>query len=228
MSVWGSSLENARHWIACWRSRPERGRLRFQSAWSGRNGCVLKTTRRASTPRRRSACTFVQPTPARLTGQCVTRSGTTEVSGSDGEQEPVAVPAIDLAAVRAGEAGLDTAAFERSPHLGDLRAPVDQRAGHVARDGLERLRAQSVEAATRACGGRQCSPGWAAQRPGADGPVRSTAPGRDLERRSSAGLHHRARTAARHLTGRAAGESRRSDHQNGDDPPQALAGCSSA
>ena len=54
---------------------PVRGRLRSQSAWSGRYGCVLKTTRRASTPRLRSACTFVQPTPARLTGQWVTRRG---------------------------------------------------------------------------------------------------------------------------------------------------------
>src|SRR5215471_21264765 len=102
MSVFGRSFEKARHWTACWRSRPCRGRFRSQSAWSGRNGCVLKTTSRASTPRLRSACTFVQPTPARLTGQCVTRRaiGPEVLSADDaGEEEADLLPALELAAV---------------------------------------------------------------------------------------------------------------------------------
>src|SRR6185436_3852071 len=114
MSVRGSSFESARHWTSCWRRSPLRGRFRSQSAWSGRNGCVLKTTSRASTPRRRSACTFVQPTPARLTGQCVTRSAT---SGG-GEEELHAVPARDLAAVALLEVCVHGLAAEGS---GDVR-----------------------------------------------------------------------------------------------------------
>src|SRR5262245_40167822 len=103
MSVWGRSFASARHCTACWRRSPLRGRWRSQSAWSGRYGCVLKTTRRASMPRLRSACTFVQPTPARLTGQCVTRNGTSAL----GEEEVDLVPALDLAAVAAIEVRVD-------------------------------------------------------------------------------------------------------------------------
>src|SRR5436190_15309045 len=135
MSVCGRSFENARHWTSCWRRRPLRGRFRFQSAWSGRNGCVLKTTSRASTPRRRSACTFVQPTPARLTGQCVTLS----VTSRGREKELDAVPARDLAAVALLEVRVDRLALVRSAHVRDLRAAEDLRARFVLGDRGERV-----------------------------------------------------------------------------------------
>src|SRR5215204_3022985 len=96
MSVGGRSFERTRHCTSCWRRKPRRGRSRFQSAWSGGKGCVLKTTSRASPPRLRSACTFVHPTPARLTGQCVTRRDTS----ASRKEELHLVPAGDLAAVR--------------------------------------------------------------------------------------------------------------------------------
>src|SRR6478736_9143947 len=136
MSVCGRSFENARHWTSCWRRRPVRGRFRSQSAWSGRNGCVLKTTSRASTPRLRSACTFVQPTPARLTGQCVTRRaiGPEVWSGDAREEEADVVPALELAAVAPAELGVDTLAVERSADIRDLGAAVDLRAGGALRD----------------------------------------------------------------------------------------------
>src|SRR5436190_5573358 len=136
MSVFGRSFESARHCTACWRSRPCRGRFRSQSAWSGRNGCVLKTTSRASTPRLRSAWTFVQPTPARLTGQCVTRRaiGPEVWSADTWEEEGDLAPALELAAVSAAELGVDTLAVERPAHVGDLGAAVDLRAGGAPRD----------------------------------------------------------------------------------------------
>src|SRR5512133_2346371 len=145
MSVCGRSLASARHWIACWRSRPWRGRFRSQSAWSGRNGCVLKTTSRASTPRLRSACTFVQPTPARLTGQCVTRRAIgPEVSsgrgsGDAGEEEADLLPAVELAAVAAAELCVDGLAVERPADRGDLGTAVDLRARGALRDRRERI-----------------------------------------------------------------------------------------
>src|SRR6476620_4489898 len=125
MSVCGRSFERARHWTSCWRRRPLRGRFRSQSAWSGRKGCVLKTTSRASTPRLRSACTFVHPTPARLTGQCVTRSAT---SGGR-EEELDAVPARDLAAVALVEVGVDRLAAERTRDVCLLRPAENLGAG---------------------------------------------------------------------------------------------------
>src|SRR5213593_3430378 len=130
MSVFGRSFEKARHWTSCWRRRPVRGRFRSQSAWSGRNGCVLKTTRRASTPRLRSACTFVQPTPARLTGQCVTRRAIgPEVWSADArEEEADLVPAFELAAVSPAELRVDTIAVEGSADVSDLGPAVDLRA----------------------------------------------------------------------------------------------------
>src|SRR6266511_997745 len=131
MSVCGRSFASARHWTACWRKNPFRGRFRSQSAWSGRNGCVLKTTSRASTPRLRSAWTFVQPTPARLTGQCVTRRamGSEISSAVTREEEAHAVPAFDLAAVAAAELGVDGPPVEGSADVGELGAAVDLRAG---------------------------------------------------------------------------------------------------
>src|SRR6187200_2426849 len=135
MSVLGSSFESARHWTSCWRTSPLRGRFRSQSAWSGRNGCVLKTTSRASTPRLRSACTFVHPTPARLTGQCVTRSATS--GGWEEELDPV--PALDLAAVALVEVRVDRLALERPGDVRDLRAAEDLGARLVLRDRRERI-----------------------------------------------------------------------------------------
>src|SRR5215510_4559075 len=135
MSVCGRSFARARHCTACWRTSPLRGRCRSQSAWSGRYGWVLKTTSRASTPLLRSACTFVQPTPARLTGQCVTRSATSAA----GEEEVDLVPALDLAAVAPVEVRLDGAAAKQSPHVGLLRATVHLCAGRVLRNGGERI-----------------------------------------------------------------------------------------
>src|SRR6266550_6967116 len=133
MSVCGRSFENARHWTSCWRRRPFRGRFRSQSAWSGRNGCVLKTTSRASTPRLRSACTFVHPTPARLTGQCVTRRAIgPEVSSADvGEEEADALPALELTAISAAELGVDGLSLECAADVGDLGAAVDLRASRA-------------------------------------------------------------------------------------------------
>src|SRR5215203_6484809 len=135
MSVCGSSLESARHWTTCWRTRPVRGRFRSQSAWSGRKGCVLNTTRRASTPRLRSACTFVHPTPARLTGQCVTRS----VTSGGREEELDAVPTRDLAAVALVEVGVDGVTAERSRDLRLLRPAEDLGAGLILRHRGERV-----------------------------------------------------------------------------------------
>src|SRR5215475_15304612 len=142
MSVFGRSVEKARHWTACWRSRPWRGRFRSQSAWSGRKGCVLKTTSRASTPRLRSACTFVHPTPARLTGQCVTRRaiGREVSSGQVSEarkEEADLVPALDLAAVAATEVGVDGLTVVRTADVGDLGAAVDLGASGAFRDRRE-------------------------------------------------------------------------------------------
>src|SRR5512132_2403455 len=141
MSVFGRSFESARHWTSCWRRRPLRGRFRSQSAWSGRNGCVLKTTSRASTPRLRSACTFVQPTPARLTGQCVTRRaiGPEVWSAGAREQEADLLPPLDLAAVATAELGVDGLAVEGSADMGDLWTAVDLRAGGPLRDRGERV-----------------------------------------------------------------------------------------
>src|SRR6266545_6231849 len=133
MSVCGRSFASARHWTACWRKNPWRGRFRSQSAWVGRNGCVWKTTSRASTPRRRSACTFVQPTPARLTGQWVTRRAIgPEVLSARREQELHTVPARDLAAVCAAEGCLEILAGDSTYDGSDLRAAVDLRTGNVA------------------------------------------------------------------------------------------------
>src|SRR4029450_4093360 len=136
MSVFVRSFESARHCTACWRRRPVRGRFRSQSAWSGRNGCVLKTPSPAPTPRLRSAWTFVRTTPARLTGQCVTlRAIGPEVWSADTwEEEADLVPALDLAAVSAAELGVDALAVERSADVGDLGAAVDLRAGGALRD----------------------------------------------------------------------------------------------
>src|SRR5919204_633986 len=59
---------------ACWRRNPFRGRSRLMSYSSGRHFCGQKTSRRASTPLRRSAFTCDQPVPARLTGRWRTRA----------------------------------------------------------------------------------------------------------------------------------------------------------
>src|SRR5919108_6365546 len=177
MSVWGRSLAKARHWTACCRRRPERGRFKSQSAWSGRKGCVLKTTSRASTPRRRSAWTFVQPTPARLTGQCVTRSAT---SGAR-EQECEPVPAGDLAAVAARETGVDGLPLERPRDGGHLRAAVDRRAGLLLRNRRE-WTVETIELHARAGGVRQRPFVRAAQRPDLGRPFASLDGDRDLQR----------------------------------------------
>src|SRR5919199_946627 len=74
MSVSGRYRASARHWIS-WRRRrlPPRGIPRLMSYSSGRQRCGRKTSRRASTPLRRSALTCAQPVPARLTGRWRTR-----------------------------------------------------------------------------------------------------------------------------------------------------------
>src|SRR6476469_8384992 len=72
MSVSGASFANAAN---CAASR--RTRLPCRSSDQSASWCNFprsKTTRRASTPFRRSACTFSQGIPAMFTGQCVTRN----------------------------------------------------------------------------------------------------------------------------------------------------------
>src|SRR5690349_18074164 len=71
MSVFGASFANAAN---CWASFCGSGPCR--SSEMSASGCSAprsKTTRRASIPFRRSACTFSHGIPAMLTGQCVTR-----------------------------------------------------------------------------------------------------------------------------------------------------------
>src|SRR5712691_6161120 len=69
MSVCGRYRARARHWTACCRSRPDRGRSRSMSYSSGRHSCGQKTSSRASTPLRRRAFTWAHPVPARFTGR---------------------------------------------------------------------------------------------------------------------------------------------------------------
>src|SRR4051794_29976149 len=72
MSVRGRSLASAANCVAS-----RRGSAPLRSSDQSASGCSLprlKTTSRASTPRRRSACTFSHGIPATLTGACVTRS----------------------------------------------------------------------------------------------------------------------------------------------------------
>src|SRR5439155_4002572 len=182
MSVWGRRRANARHWTACCRRSPERGRCKSQSAWSGRNGWVLKTTSRASTPRRRSVCTFVQATPPMLTGQWVTRRAIgPEVSSAGREQEADLVPARDLAAVGTREAGIDGFSAEGPLDLGHLRAAVDLRACDAFRNRCERL----VEGGQAATGpGRigERPRGRTAERPQLRGRPLPAGRDRDLER----------------------------------------------
>ena len=64
-----------------------------------------------------------------------------------GEEKADAVPAGDLAAVRAGEAGVHRLASERALDVGDLRAAVDLGAGDALRDRRERI----VELARGGC-----------------------------------------------------------------------------
>src|SRR4029450_4488811 len=78
-----------------------------------------KTTRRASTPRRRSACVFVHGTPAVLTGQRVTRRARSalRVRARAGPR-PVEVDLVEVAQAR--PARLDPRTQRHELVVGDL------------------------------------------------------------------------------------------------------------
>src|SRR5687767_197964 len=96
-----------------------------------------------------------------LTGQCVTRRGTSALW----EEELHLLPAGDLAAVGSVEARVDALPAKRAVHLGFLGPAVDLRAGDVLRDRCERV--LDAGQALAGFGGLRQRPGsaWAAQGP---------------------------------------------------------------